>query len=284
VVCHGLSGQRTVTAEWHFAWALNGHAVQDVWIAPHRRDRECGEPPVDWGTTIRFYDPGIDAWAIDLDRARERPRPAVHRPLGRRRDRPRRQLRRRQGLGLAQALVERGNGASELRLHAGGRVVAVRLFDVGLEDTAYPFLLFISQAETESVLNEYLAEQGVHVERGVELVAFEAGEEAVLSILRHGDVRTERLHARYLVGCDGAHSSVRRGAGIPFEGGAYPQTFVLGDLEVDGDLERDVGHAFLGVGGVLFFFPLARPASWRMLGIRPPGSEDDHERAEPAPR
>jgi 2-polyprenyl-6-methoxyphenol hydroxylase-like FAD-dependent oxidoreductase len=186
------------------------------------------------------------------------------------------------GLGLAQTLVERGNRASQLRLHAGGRVVAVRLFDVGLEDTAYPFLLFISQAETESVLNEHLAEQGVHVERGVELVAFEAGEEAVLCTLRHGDERTERLHARYLVGCDGAHSGVRHGAGIPFEGGAYPQTFVLGDLEVDGDLERDVGHAFLGVGGMLFFFPLARPATWRMLGIRPPGSEDDHERAEPA--
>jgi 2-polyprenyl-6-methoxyphenol hydroxylase-like FAD-dependent oxidoreductase len=186
------------------------------------------------------------------------------------------------GLGLAQTLVERGNCASQLRLHADGRVVAVRLFDVGLEDTAYPFLLFVSQAETESVLNEHLAEQGVHVERGVEIVSFEAGEEAVLCILRHGDERTERLHARYLVGCDGAHSSVRHGAGIPFEGGAYPQTFALGDLEVDGDLERDVGHAFLGVGGMLFFFPLARPATWRMLGIRPPGSENDQERAEPA--
>jgi hypothetical protein len=62
VVYHGPTGERTLTAEWHFAWALNGHAVQDVWIAPHRRDRERGEPPVDWGTTVRFYDPRIDAW------------------------------------------------------------------------------------------------------------------------------------------------------------------------------------------------------------------------------
>jgi 2-polyprenyl-6-methoxyphenol hydroxylase-like FAD-dependent oxidoreductase len=145
-----------------------------------------------------------------------------------------------------------------------------------------PFLLFISQAETEAVLNEHLAEQGVHVERGVELVEFEAGEEDVVCTLRHGDERTERLHARYLVGCDGAHSSVRRGAGIPFEGDAYPQTFVLVDLEVDGDLERDVGHAFLGARGMLFFFPLARPATWRMLGMRPPGGEDEREPAAPA--
>jgi 2-polyprenyl-6-methoxyphenol hydroxylase-like FAD-dependent oxidoreductase len=186
------------------------------------------------------------------------------------------------GLGIAATLVERGNDTSQLRMHAGERVVAVRLFDVGLEDTAYPFLLFISQAETEAVLNEHLAECGVSVERGVELVEFEARDEGVACTLRRGDGRTERLHARYVVGCDGAHSSVRHGAVIPFEGGAYPQTFVLGDLEVDGDLEGDVGHAFLGSGGMLFFFPLARPASWRMVGIRPPDGAGEKTGAEPA--
>jgi hypothetical protein len=47
------------------------------------------------------------------------------------------------------------------------------------EDTAYPFVLFVSQAETEAVLNEHLAERGIEVERGVELVAFTAGEQHV---------------------------------------------------------------------------------------------------------
>jgi 2-polyprenyl-6-methoxyphenol hydroxylase-like FAD-dependent oxidoreductase len=188
------------------------------------------------------------------------------------------------GLGVAQTLVERGNDASQLRIHAGGRVLAVRIFDVGLEDCAYPFLLFISQDATEAVLSEHLAERGVHVERGIELVGFEQSEQGVVCTLRHGDGAMERLHARYLVGCDGAHSTVRHGAGIPFEGAAYAQTFVLGDLEVNGDLERDVAHAFLGAGGVLFFFPLARPATWRLLGMRPPGGPNGHEleRTEPA--
>src|SRR5262249_52453943 len=178
------------------------------------------------------------------------------------------------GLGIARTLVERGNDTSQLRIHAGERVVPVPLFDVGLEDTAYPFLLFISQAETEAVLDEHLAERRLEVERGVELVEFEQGDGDVICTLLHGKRGTELLHARYLVGCDGAHSSVRHGAAIPFEGAAYPQTFVLGDLEVDGELERDVGHAFLGAGGTLFFFPLARPATWRMLGMRPPGATD----------
>jgi 2-polyprenyl-6-methoxyphenol hydroxylase-like FAD-dependent oxidoreductase len=173
------------------------------------------------------------------------------------------------GLGISPKLVERGNAAVALRMHAGRRVVPLPLFDIGIEDTAYPFLLFISQAETEAVLSEHVATRGLRVDRGVELVAFEAGEENVTCALSNDHGITEELRARYLVGCDGAHSTVRRGAGIPFEGGAYPQTFALADLEVDGDLERDGVHVFMGAQGMLFFFPLGTPASWRMMGMRP---------------
>jgi 2-polyprenyl-6-methoxyphenol hydroxylase-like FAD-dependent oxidoreductase len=45
------------------------------------------------------------------------------------------------------------------------------------------------------------------------------------------------VRTRFLVGCDGAHSAVRKGAGIWFEGGSYPQDFVLGDVEADGPLD-----------------------------------------------
>jgi 2-polyprenyl-6-methoxyphenol hydroxylase-like FAD-dependent oxidoreductase len=172
-------------------------------------------------------------------------------------------------LGISEKLVERGNDAVQLRLHFGERVVPIRLFDVGLEDTAYPFLLFVSQAETEAVLNEHLAEHGIEVERGVELVTFTAGEQHVTCTLRHRNGSTEQVRARYLVGCDGAHSSARQGAAIPFEGGRYPHTFVLGDLEIDGELEREAAHTFIGTAGMLFFFPLGRPATWRMAGMRP---------------
>lgn len=62
VVYHDPDGERRLSAEWHFSWALNGRAVQDIWIAPSRRDRERGEREVDWGTSVRFYDAQIDAW------------------------------------------------------------------------------------------------------------------------------------------------------------------------------------------------------------------------------
>jgi 2-polyprenyl-6-methoxyphenol hydroxylase-like FAD-dependent oxidoreductase len=172
------------------------------------------------------------------------------------------------GLGVAQELVARGNDAVWVQLHAAGRVVRVRLFGLGLDDTAYPFLLFVSQAETEAVLEDHLATGGIEVERGVELVDLHSDPDAVTCTLGHRDGRTEQLRARYLAGCDGAASTVRRGAGIPFKGGAYPQTFALADLEADG-LDRDAAHAFLGQEGILLFFPLGRPASWRMLAMHP---------------
>ncbi len=49
------------------------------------------------------------------------------------------------GLGLAAEVVHRGNPSVRLRLHAGSRVAETQLFDVGLEDTAFPFLLFASR-------------------------------------------------------------------------------------------------------------------------------------------
>ena len=54
-----------IPAEWHFAWALGGRAIQDVWIAPSRAERLSGEfagRDGEWGATLRFYDDAIDAW------------------------------------------------------------------------------------------------------------------------------------------------------------------------------------------------------------------------------
>ena len=117
----------------------------------------------------------------------------------------------------------------------------------------------------------------------MELVDYAAAEEHVACTLRHQDGSTEHLRARYLAGCDGPRSSVRRLAGIPFEGGSYPQTFALGDLEVDGNLERGQRTPSLA-RGMLFFFPLGRPASWRMIGMRPavPGAAEHEEPPEPS--
>jgi 2-polyprenyl-6-methoxyphenol hydroxylase-like FAD-dependent oxidoreductase len=175
------------------------------------------------------------------------------------------------GLGLTDLLLERGNRAVQLRMHFPDRVLSVPLFDLGLADTAYPFLLFLSQAETERVFGEHLTARGVVLERTVQLTDLRSDADAVRCVLRHGDGREEVVSARYVVGCDGAHSTVRELTGIPFKGAAYPQTFVLADVEADG-VEPGAAHAFLSGHGMLFFFPLGGPATWRVLAMRPRGA------------
>ncbi|MEU6256717.1 FAD-dependent monooxygenase [Streptomyces sp. NPDC047043] len=175
--------------------------------------------------------------------------------------------------GVTDELIGRGNPAMQVRIHLPRRVVQLPLFDIGLADTAYPFLLFLSQAETESVLSEHLRGEGVGVERGTELVGLERAGSSVACRLRRGDGTEQAVAATYVVGCDGAHSTVRAQAGIGFEGYAYPQTFLLADLEVDG-LEPGAVHTYMSGAGVLLFFPLGSPATWRMLTMRPPDAPD----------
>jgi len=114
-------------------------------------------------------------------------------------------------LGLARELISRGSPAVRIVVHLGrGRTIAVRIDDIGIAGTQFPYILFVSQAETEAVLSEHLERAGVRIERGVELTAFEMGEEDVTCRLRHDDGRVEHVRALYLAGCDGAHSIVRK--------------------------------------------------------------------------
>jgi 2-polyprenyl-6-methoxyphenol hydroxylase-like FAD-dependent oxidoreductase len=171
---------------------------------------------------------------------------------------------------LADALVARGNTSARLVIHFGAKVVAsTTLGGIGAQDTRYPFILFVSQAETERILGDHLSNAGVAIERGVELTRFEAGEQHVDCLLRHADGHEERVRAAYLLGCDGPHSFVRRGAGFAFTGGSYPEEFVLGDVEADGALEPNAINSFADGGGVAMFFPLGAPTTWRVIGMKP---------------
>ena len=170
---------------------------------------------------------------------------------------------------LGEKLVARGRTTTNIMVHFEDRIARAQLGGFGAADTRFPFILFVSQAETEALLGEYLASHDVKVERGLELARLEADEDQVRCVLRHPDGRTEEVRTRYVVGCDGAHSTVRHEAGIPFVGGDYLEDFVLGDVEADGPIERDTLHAFAGRHGFAMFFPLGTPTTWRIIAMQP---------------
>jgi len=59
--------RRRRPGEWHFGWVLEGRAIQDVWIVPPRGAGRLGDAQGNvnvYGTTLRTYDPRLDAWHI----------------------------------------------------------------------------------------------------------------------------------------------------------------------------------------------------------------------------
>ncbi|HLZ62533.1 MAG TPA: FAD-dependent oxidoreductase [Ktedonosporobacter sp.] len=92
----------------------------------------------------------------------------------------------------------------------------------------------ISQQNTEATLREYLESYSIPVELNCQLVDFSQSEEGVIaSVLCAG--KREEIQARYLIGCDGGHSAVRKGANIEFRGETGEDEYgIVGNVSVSG--------------------------------------------------
>ena len=219
-----------------------------------------GAGPTGLVTAAGLHAAGVDVRIVER---RDRPRPSralvVH---------PR-TLEVLAPLGLADALVARGDPAATVRIHVPGRTVSLPLSGYRLADTAFPFLLAIPQAQVETTLEAQLRARGLAVERRTTVRALTQDRDAVTAVVRREDGGDERVRARWVVGCDGADSTVRQQAGIAFPTSPYPAVLWLADLDVDGDLPTDAIHGFVGPAGILFLFPAGEPAPWRLLTVRP---------------
>lgn len=146
----------------------------------------------------------------------------------------------------------------------------------------------LPQYETERILEEHLARYGTQVERGWELVSFEQDAAGVTSRLRAGAGEETELRSQFLVGCDGAHSLVRERLGLPFQGGAFPEAYLLADVELDWDLPA--GHAVRAlhrtedgaVDDLLVCVPLPGRSRYRVSALHHPEPHADR-RSGPAP-
>lgn len=140
----------------------------------------------------------------------------------------------------------------------------------------------LPQYETERILAEFLVGLGTEVERGTALVSFEQDADGVTARLESDDDGDdgaepveEEIRCRYLVGCDGAHSAVRKGLGLTFEGGAFPATYMLGDVEIGWDLPAGYGVRSMhrgpdgAVDDVLVCIPLPGPGRYRVSMTAP---------------
>ncbi|MDI4665476.1 FAD-dependent monooxygenase [Xanthobacter autotrophicus] len=145
-------------------------------------------------------------------------------------------------MGVVRAMIDAGLWLDGLCVAVDG--APARTIATDLSDLPYG-ALGIPQPVTERILAEHLAGFGIGVERGVAVNALVQAGEKVRLDLAGPDGREDFAHARFVVGCDGAHSFVRHALGIPFEGEAFPYPFMLGDVHLafPGDLKPARGIA-----------------------------------------
>jgi len=159
-------------------------------------------------------------------------------------------------MGCTRAFLDAGLRAPGASIRSGGRVLGSPRFDDIA--SAYNFALMIPQRDTERLLTAHLGSFGVAVERQVELVGFTEAADGVEARLRHADGREETVRTPWLIGCDGAHSMVRHGLGVAFEGSAQGDDWLLADVRLDGPAAppSDEIATYLHRDGPFVIFPI----------------------------
>lgn len=157
-------------------------------------------------------------------------------------------------MGLSDEMVSRGNICGGFSVHTGKtRLARVSTADV---ESPFPFILMLSQVEIESILTEKLKALGGTIERGVELTNLSETDGTVTVTLKDGNGKEETAGYTWVVGTDGAHSSVRKLLKLTFEGSAYEEQFGLADIDIDSGVAEDEVSTFFHEEGAMVFFPM----------------------------
>ncbi len=156
--------------------------------------------------------------------------------------------------GLRDAVAENAIEIRGMALRRGSRTLSTVPFDLG----RYP-ALSLPQVATERVLARQLVARGGTIERGRTLTAITQSADGVEAV-----ADGEPFTADYVVGCDGARSTVRHLLGIPFEGHSLPETVWMADAHLTWDLAPDHVWQFLHRSGSMTVVPMPG-GRWRLV-------------------
>jgi 2-polyprenyl-6-methoxyphenol hydroxylase-like FAD-dependent oxidoreductase len=172
-------------------------------------------------------------------------------------------------LGLAGEVIDAGRKFDAVNWRAGGRLAARAVVgDIGEGLSPFPFVLILPQDEHERLLLGRLEAAGCTVEYRTELMDFQQERAGVAAEIR-GPGGEETVTARFLAGCDGAHSTVRERLGVVFAGGTYADLFYVADVAASGPTVNGELHVLLRGNAFGAVFPLKQPGHVRVVGLVP---------------
>ena len=170
-------------------------------------------------------------------------------------------------LGALDSLLGEAVPETDFDVYVNGRhALHVNINVLGGPDDDGP--LRVSQTLIERSLRERLRQLGVEVQWDHEVVGADEGPEGISATVRTS-TGMESVRAKWLVGCDGAHSTVRKAIGASFEGTAYPETFLLGDVSLNRG--RESGAAIYLKNDQILTMATLPGGTWRIGVALPPG-------------
>jgi len=129
--------------------------------------------------------------------------------------------------GLADEVLAHAGTASRINLFAGAALDLSRL------PSRYRFVAITPQTDVDGVLARYAESQGAMLLRGTEVTALDQDADGVTVTTRpKGGVDSDVWRARYVVGADGARSTVRRLLGVEFPGETVLSSVALADVRL----------------------------------------------------
>jgi 2-polyprenyl-6-methoxyphenol hydroxylase-like FAD-dependent oxidoreductase len=154
----------------------------------------------------------------------------------------------------ADRFIQAGLKTESVEILTGDETIAHA--DMKEVDSKYKFVLMIPQSETERLLEEHLATFHVKAERQTELTDFNQTHDGVSCRLRHADGTEETVEASWLIGADGAHSTVRHKLNMKFHGSTLLSDWLLADLHLTGVQGPPAIQIYWHAEGILAQFPL----------------------------
>ncbi len=149
-------------------------------------------------------------------------------------------------------------------------------------DSHFSFTLSLPQSDTERILMERLAELEHAVERGKDLTSLTQTADGVESTVSEAEGKTAIIKSRWVVGADGAHSSVRKLLKMDFVGSKYPDLVNLTDVKIDGPLNPDEIYVFNSDKGLVAFFPYGG-GRYRIAAVMPSHDNEQPPEKQPEP-
>jgi len=178
-------------------------------------------------------------------------------------------------IGLAAELISLGHRAEKVKFLKDGVVRGeADLSELGVGLSPFPYVLLVEQGLHEKLLYQYIRDNDCDVLWQHEMVSFVDGDDVTAEV-RKPDGSTLSIRAKYLVGCDGAKSRVRRDLGLTFEGDTVERLFYVADVELNWPHGHDALQINLGEDNLTAFFPLKGEDRWRLVGTFPEGHKKD---------